>query len=385
MKVSVSIFGRFHFFDLARQLNQKNLLHQLITTYPKFKAKEWGIASKQTISLIILELLRRVISKTKFFNIINPVLKQIYGYLSFKLMDKDIDVFIFFAGNGFNYTLMKKLQSRGVICIVDEGSAHILSQRRLLEEEYKQLGLEYKNKQSKRLLDETLLEYNSSDYIVVPSLFVKSTFIEQGINNDKILVNPYGVDLSQFKQIEKKDDVFRVIYCGRLSIQKGSHYLLQAIYELEIDDFELWHIGGVEDEMTPFIKKYKANNILYKGTHPQAELYKFYSQGSAFILPSIQDGFGMVIFQAMACGLPVVLSENTGAYDVVTKDGEEGFVIPIRSVEAIKEKIKYLYENQDICIEMGRKAKRRVSYGFTWDDYGKRYIDFLKKIQKNII
>jgi glycosyltransferase involved in cell wall biosynthesis len=291
-------------------------------------------------------------------------------------------IYIFFAGNGFNYKTVKELQKNNVLCIADEGSAHIVTQRKLLEDEYKKFGLEYKMKQTRDLLEETLREYKSSDYIVVPSSFAKRTFIEQGISENKIFVNPYGVDLSQFKQIKKEDEIFRVIYCGRLSIQKGSHYLLQAIDELELENFEFWHIGGVEDEMKQFIDKYKTNKIIFKGAMPQSELYKFYSQGNVFVLPSIQDGFGMVVFQAMACGLPVILSENTAAYDAVTKDGEEGFVIPIRSVDAIKEKIKYLYENQDICLKMGQKAKKKVLNGYSWDDYGNRYKQFLEKTSK---
>ena len=81
--------------------------------------------------------------------------------------------------------------------------------------------------------------------------------------------------------------------------------------------------------------------------------------------------------------MPVILSENTGAYDVVTKEGKEGFVIPIRSVDAIKEKIIFLYKNPKICKKMGEEAKKRVLNGFSWDDYGNRYVKFLKEIKAN--
>jgi glycosyltransferase involved in cell wall biosynthesis len=381
MKVSISILGRFHFFDLAKQLEKKDHLKQLITSFPSFKVREWGVAQGRITSLFFIEAVRRFLSKTWFFNSkLNTEIKKVYGFASSKFLKKNIDAFIFFAGNGFNSKIVMKLQLENVICIADEGSAHILSQRKLLEDEYKILGLEYKTKQTQDLLEETLLEYKISDYITVPSSFVKRTFIEQGVDESNIFVNPYGVDLSQFKQIEKDDDVFRVIYCGRLSIQKGSHYLLEAIYDLNMDNFELWHIGEIDNEMKPYIEKFKSKKIVFKGAQPQEELYKFYSQGSVFILPSIQDGFGMVIFQAMACGLPVILSKNTGAYDVITKDGEEGFIIPIRSVGAIQEKITYLYDNIDICKKMGERAKKKVSEGYTWDDYGDRYIEFLERV-----
>ena len=88
----------------------------------------------------------------------------------------------------------------------------------------------------------------------------------------------------------------------------------------------------------------------------------------------------MVQLQAMACGLPLICSTNTGGDDLITKDGEEGFVIPIKNVEAIKEKILYLYNNQDIAKEMGQKAKKRMESGFTWEDYGNRYIKNLEEI-----
>jgi glycosyltransferase involved in cell wall biosynthesis len=97
-------------------------------------------------------------------------------------------------------------------------------------------------------------------------------------------------------------------------------------------------------------------------------------------MPSLEEGFAMVQFQAMACGLPLICTTNTGGEDLITKDGEEGYVVPIRDVEALKEKILYLYENQDIAKEMGQKAKQKVENGFTWDNYGDRYYNNLKEI-----
>jgi len=90
----------------------------------------------------------------------------------------------------------------------------------------------------------------------------------------------------------------------------------------------------------------------------------------------------MVQPQARACGLPVICTTNTGGEDIV-RDGKDGFVIPIRDVEKLKEKLVYLYENPEICWKMGESAKQRVSQGFTWDDYGdkiiKLYADILNR------
>jgi glycosyltransferase involved in cell wall biosynthesis len=195
-------------------------------------------------------------------------------------------------------------------------------------------------------------------------------------------LNPYGVNLNQFKQVAKKDDVFRIIFAGGANIRKGFHYLLQAFNELNLPNCELCHLGSVSEEIQPFIDKFKTDQVKFMGHQPQAELYKHYSQGSVFVMMSIEEGLAMVQPQAMACGLPIICTTNTGGEDLLSKNGEEGFVIPIRDVEALKMKILFLYNNQDIAKVMGQKAKQRVAHGFSWDDYGDRYINNLKMILK---
>ena len=97
-------------------------------------------------------------------------------------------------------------------------------------------------------------------------------------------------------------------------------------------------------------------------------------------MPSIQDGLALVQLQAMACGLPLICTTNTGGDDLITEQGKEGFVIPIRDVNAIKDKITYLYKNPIIRDEMGNNAKERVKAGYTWADYGERYYENLRMI-----
>ena len=381
MKISTSINGRFYFFDLAKQLAKKSSLGQLITSYPYFKVKEWGIQREQVRSIVFIEIGNRLLRKLKLSSANSElVMKRIYGFFSYLILDRKIDVFIFFAGNGFNSKLVKTLKNNNVLCIAEDGSSHMLEQIKLIEDEWRTLGIHNETVQPKALLRETLLEYELADYIAVPSSFVKRTFIKHGVCESKIFVNPYGVDLSNFRQVRKDDKVFRVIFCGGLTIRKGSHYLLQAMYELDLENFEFWHIGGVAEEMKFYVEKYKSDKIIYKGTQPQSELYKYYSQGSVFVLPSIEEGLALVQLQAMACGLPLICSTNTGGEDLITKDGVEGFVIPIRNVDAIKEKILFLNSNPEKCAEMGRAAKRVVSEGFSWDDYGDRYHNFLLSV-----
>jgi glycosyltransferase involved in cell wall biosynthesis len=97
----------------------------------------------------------------------------------------------------------------------------------------------------------------------------------------------------------------------------------------------------------------------YLGVKDRRELHRYYSQGSVFVMPSIEEGIALVQGQAMACGLPVIATTNTGAEDLFT-DGIEGFIVAIRDPEAIREKLLLLYQSPDLREEMSQAALRRV-------------------------
>ncbi|WP_339386214.1 glycosyltransferase family 4 protein [Vibrio caribbeanicus] len=378
MKVNVGVVGRFHAFNLAEQLNKHCLLNRLVTTYPKFKAAEWGIDKNLIVSELSLEILNRYRKKIPFLRseLINEFVKKAHAKNCSKYLD-GCDIHIGWSGSSVE--TIQKTKREGKVFILERGSSHYSYQMNILEEEHKRCGSK-EFVPSYDIWQRELLEYELADYISIPSSFVKRTFVEFGIDERKLLVNPYGVNLQEFKQIPKEDETFRIIFAGGGCLRKGYHYLLQAFYELNLDNCEVWHLGTINEEIKPYLKKYHHKNWILKGNQPQAELHKYYSQGSVFVLPSLEDGFGMVLFQAMACGLPLICTTNTGGEDLISEDGCEGFVVPIRDVEALKEKILFLYNNQSLARSMGNRAKQKVIDGFSWDDYGRRYIENLNKI-----
>ena len=226
-------------------------------------------------------------------------------------------------------------------------------------------------------VNEELTLYSEADYISIPSSFAKQTYIEKGIAPEKLVQIPYGVDLTNFRQIQKKDDIFRMIFVGSLSLRKGVHYLLEPVSELRLKNEELLLIGYESKEIKSFMEKYK-ECYRYIGKVPHLELHKYLSQGSVFVLPSIEEGLAMVIPQAMACGLPIICTTNTGGADII-RDGKEGFIIPIRDVNALKEKILYLYEHEETREFMSELALKRAKE-FTWDVYGNKLIAAYKEI-----
>lgn len=377
MKISILVFGRYHSFDLANGLNKGVNKVKLITSFPNFKVKQWGVLNSRVITLPIFEYLNRSLVFFKLNHLIpETFIKKCFNFVAnYHLKGSDVVI------GWSSCSLPSIIKNPNSIFILERGSAHYSSQMKLLIEEYSKYNLEFKPDYNS--WKQELLEYELCDYISVPSNFVKETFISNGISESKIFLNPYGCNLADFFPEEKKDDKFRVIFCGVGSIQKGFHVLLQAIELLAVDgfDIELLHVGGVENNIDFFIET--CPNINYKptGVVAQSKLREYYSQSSVFVLPSIQDGFGMVITQAMACGLPIIVSENTGGPDILNIESGCGFSVIPGDVVDLKNKLFWCYNNQVKCKEMGKLSLNIIKQNFSWDEYAKKYSDFLSTLR----
>jgi glycosyltransferase involved in cell wall biosynthesis len=380
VKVTISVLGRFWLFYLAKQLQDHNLLGRLITSYPKFEAARYGISPDKVDSLLIHEIHNRAWRKISRFteSLFNP------QYMIFELFDRQAARHIMnqsdiFAGlSGCSLYSLRRARQMGAKTVLERGSTHILYQRTILEEEYARFGMR-KTVVHPKVVERELREYQEADFISIPSLYVKETFLQRGVPAAKLLHVPFGVDLTNFYPIPKVDKIFRVIHCGNLSLRKGVHYLLQAFWELKLRGAELWLIGSLTEEIRPFLKQFASPAIRHLGPFPEPELHKYYSQGSVFCLASIEEGLAMVQPQAMACGLPLIITTNTGGADLV-QDGQEGFILPIRDVAALKEKILYCYENPEEVRRMGEAARERVRTGYTWADYGDKMMACYRRI-----
>jgi len=378
MKVIVSTISRFHAFNLAEQLQKRGHLHKLIVGYfnPKKNAKSYNIdrnkVTRNIIPIIVGHLPNRVsvLQRWRFQA----------QYLSCELHDlwarsklEPCDIFVGWSSKSLH--TLRKAKVLGAVAVVERGSSHVLAQKEILEEEYARFGIR-KKVVDERVVEKSLQEYEEADYVSIPSTFVRRTFLEKGIPGDKLIQIPYGVSLERFKLVPKEDKVFRVMHIGG-TLRKGTHYLLQAMSELNLKNTELMLIGGIEESVRPFLQRYGETLKVFPGL-PHTELYRYYSQSSVYILPSIEEGLAMVQLEAMACGLPVICSTNTGGEDII-RDSVDGFVVPVRDVETLKEKILYFYEHEEERKAMGQSALERAKE-FTWDKYGERLVEAYKKI-----
>ena len=379
MKVTVSCMTKFHSFHLAEQLQKHGVLHKLITGHfdPHGNARGYNIdASKVATNSIPLG----ISFAPRFIPGSGRRVHLVANLLGRKLFDKwaskqlePCDIFTGWAG--YSLSTLRKAKSLGAVTILERGSSHILHQKEILEEEHARFGIKEPSIDGD-IVERQLKEFAEVDYISIPSSFVRRTFVEKGFPEEKLIQIPYGVNLDHFKPVAKEDTVFRVMHIGG-TIQKGTHYLIRAMDELGLENTELFLIGSPNRHLRAMLGRYGGHFKLVQQV-PHLELYKVYSQSSVYVLPSIQEGWGMVQAEAMACGVPVICSTNTGGEDII-RDGVDGFVVPVRDVAALKEKILYLYEHEKERRRMGQSALKRAK-DFTWDKYGKRVVEVYRRL-----
>ena len=253
--------------------------------------------------------------------------------------------------------------------VCSRGSTHILFQHEILEEEFARWSSGPPPGFFDWRIDRELNEYAVADAIAVPSRFVLRSFVERGVPASKLHVCPYGVDLSRYSRQPRQDDVFRILFVGSVSVRKGIGYLLDAVRPLvRRRRVELWLVGAVSPDAAPLLAR-NADLFEHRGFVAPERLAQTYSQGSVLVLPSVEEGLARVQAQAMACGVPVIATPNTGSEDLFT-DGVEGFIVPARDARAIRDRIEFLLDHPAERERMGFASEERVKSRGGWEAYG---------------
>ncbi|HUE40988.1 MAG TPA: glycosyltransferase [Chthoniobacterales bacterium] len=219
-----------------------------------------------------------------------------------------------------------------------------------------------------------LEEYDLATLVVVLSEKAAESFRAANFPDEKLFYLPRGVDVDRFKpgseaDGRKRPPIFRAIFSGALIERKGIHHLLEAWHRLNLKDAELWLLGSVHDEAEPHLKKFWRDNIRVLGF--KRDLENYLNQGSIYVFPSRLEGSAKTIYEAAACGLPMITTREAG--DVV-RDGVEGIIVKPGDVDAIAAAIEHLYKHPEIVASMGAAARQRVVENFTWDLYRTRLL-----------
>jgi len=379
LSVTVSTVGRFHLFDAARALITAGQHVSLYTALPRplVDPDLRAVATSRPWLFGVGHVRARLGMASRTTWLEDMTLGDFGAWAARRA--GTCDVLHALAGTGLEAG--SRLQAAGGRWVCDRASTHIRTQQSVLEEEHARWGATapYFSREG---IARAEAEYDSADAIVVPSEFVRRSFIERGFSEAKIVKCPFGVDLVQFRPMPRGRESrprLRVAFLGTASLRKGIGYLLDAMRPLVNAGLaETWLIGGRHRDAVPVLARH-AGEFAAFGPFPRAELSAWLSRCDVLVLPSVEEGLAVVMAQAMACGLPVVATPNTGAEDLFT-DGVEGFLVPPHSPEPIRDRILWMLDNRAGVRAMGEAALARVRLVGGWAAYAQRLVTLYRAL-----
>lgn len=364
--VVLSVGGTWHAPQLASALTRHDLLDVVVTTVPpsRFLTNVEGDRPRVRwlpfAELVGPRLMGRAVDRAKalywhataFDRMVERWLRR-----------RDPSLVVCFAT--FGLSTLTAMRERSIPTIVERGSAHVAERRRLLDEEHERLGIP-QAAADHEMFQRELDEYEVAHAIAIPSKFVRASFEARGIHPSKLIEIPYGVDLDFFAPAAAHPTVPTVLTVGNLGVGKGTHLLLEAFSRLPVGSAELV-LAGPLDRYCQEILAGVAQHVRWIGPQPRRSIPAVYRSATIFSLPSIAEGMSMAVLEAMACGIPVVVSDHTGYAGIVT-NGIEGFVHRTGAVDELELQLRSLLQ-PGVAAEMGRSA-RHLAEQFGWSTYG---------------
>jgi glycosyltransferase involved in cell wall biosynthesis len=263
---------------------------------------------------------------------------------------------------------------RGLKCVYDLPIAYWETAQHLLREEAERypdweptLGA---TRDSQAKLSRKTRELELADLVICPSAFVLESLPAQTRAAKPCVIAPFGTPVCEL--VERRSTTTngerppRILFAGALTQRKGLADLFAAMKLVDSKKIELVLMGSLIKPLNWY--RQRLTNFIYERPRPHAAVLQLMQTCDVFVLPSIVEGRALVQQEAMACGLPVIATRNAGADDLIV-DGENGFIVPIRSPKAIAEKIIWFAENRSRMAGMAIAAKKRASE-FTWPAYG---------------
>jgi glycosyltransferase involved in cell wall biosynthesis len=271
---------------------------------------------------------------------------------------------------------LRRARRLGTRTWLDCPTAHHRYAKRLLDEE-RHLQPEFADtlqypapsRRAARALDR---EIEQADEFVLLSTFQRRSYEEEGVDPDHLHQVPLGVDLDVFRPLHKvRHNPFTVGFVGQVTQRKGISYLIDAFETLRPLDVRLLIVGRPVGPRRPWLRE----GVTHEAPVARRDLARVYSRMDVVVLPSLIEGFGLTALEAMACGVPVIVSEHTFGTDIVV-DGENGFVVPIRDATAIAERIRKLVADEDLRAAMAANA-RSAAQAYSWSIYGSRIVELV--------
>jgi glycosyltransferase involved in cell wall biosynthesis len=247
-------------------------------------------------------------------------------------------------------------------------------------DKFPELRTPYRQKVEQKHEERTQLrreEWNLADLVVANSEFTKSSYKNAGLDSRKVIVVPYGAPPPRLDGVSGGTTItepIRFLWAGTFSIRKGAHYLLEAWKQLHSATATLQVLGAMG--LPQRLLQNLPDSICISGTVPRSQLYDIYHQSDVFLFPTLCDGFGMVVTEAFAQGLPVIATDRAGASALI-QHGKNGFIIPAGDASALAETMNWCITHRQEVKAM-RQAALDTAARWQWSDYRAQLIQGLK-------
>jgi len=254
----------------------------------------------------------------------------------------------------------RKAKALGIRTVLNHATGPSSNWIEIMRGEYERVGLaiDRATVYDQLFLEREAKEYELADLHCVASTIVKQQLADGGISLDRIWIVPYGADPQIFyPRRESTMGQFRIIFAGYASLRKSAITLLKALERLSHKEWRVDFYGGVAEEAKQDFDSYAGETpLFFHGPVSQHQLAEKMREASILVLPSLEEGFGLVVTQALSCGTPCIVSDAVGAKDLI-KNRDNGSVFPVKDSEALSEELNFW-----------ASQPRRVSGDFSWNN-----------------
>jgi glycosyltransferase involved in cell wall biosynthesis len=368
MKIAITAPAKFPAaFRAARYHEGRGELASIISPVPVARSRRFGVSDARNRGIAMLGAWNLAVQRYA------PRAMQQHHQLAFSAAFDAIAARMIAGCDAVNPWCSTALHTiraahrRGLPAVLEVASAHIEAQAELMRGEYRRFGGDIDRAViTPGVVARTVAEYAEADAIIVTSSFVKRTLAARGVEEGKIAVVPYGFDPAPAMPERGDAHTPRVLFVGGCSLRKGIPYLVDAFRALDAQA-TLRLVGRPNDALFERIGGLPPN-VVATGPRSGAALAAEYASADIFVLPSVEDGYGLVTNEAMSAGLPVIVSNHAGSAEVV-RDGENGFVVPARDAAALVDRLSVLVRDATLQRRMGESA-RATALARTWNTYG---------------
>ena len=266
------------------------------------------------------------------------------------------------AFEGSALRTLRRARAAGAVAVLDAPSAH-----EAFHAAERACGLRPFDTRTERIR----AERDEADWVLVGSAWAAERIAEAGADPERLLVLPYGADPARFAPPaggRAGRSALRVVFAGEVGPRKGAPELLAAWRALAPTDAELVLAGAIHPALRDAVAA-AGPSVRALGVVPGAELPALFAAADVFVLPSHAEGFARSALDAMAAGLPVVLTPETGE---AARDGTEGLLVPAGDADALAAALSRLLGCEALRLRLGAAGRERVLAGFTWADYRRR-------------